>query len=232
MSEWSRLLFLFSLISLTIHHLFLAQDDFDFDNVPGVAYEFKLFIDAAKEDCFYQFVQPNATLYVSFQVIRGGDGKAGFAIRHPNGMHVLPYKWLSESDYTEISLNGGYYEICVDNQFARFSSKLVSVYITSYKNDEWEQYMKEVEELDVNVQNFTSTVDLVSSRVNDILRYQQFARGHEARDFSLLLANNRYVQLWSIAQCAVVLLSGCCQVYFVRKLFEVKGTTPTAKPRA
>lgn len=34
----------------------------------GVAYEFKIHLDAGKEDCYYQFVQPNSSLYVAFQV--------------------------------------------------------------------------------------------------------------------------------------------------------------------
>lgn len=34
----------------------------------GYAYEFKIHVDAAKEECFYQHVQQHSTLYVAFQV--------------------------------------------------------------------------------------------------------------------------------------------------------------------
>ena len=34
----------------------------------GVAMEYKVHVDAAKEDCYYQYVHPGATLYVSQQV--------------------------------------------------------------------------------------------------------------------------------------------------------------------
>lgn len=34
----------------------------------GVSYEFKLHVDAGKEECFYQYVEQNASVYVSFQV--------------------------------------------------------------------------------------------------------------------------------------------------------------------
>jgi len=70
---------------------------------------------------------------VAFQVLRGGDGQAGFAVRHPNGNIVHPYAWKAQSDYQETSSAGGYYGVCVDNQFSRFASKLVNLYITTFR---------------------------------------------------------------------------------------------------
>lgn len=89
------------------------------------------------------------------QVIRGGDHMAGFAVRHPSGTIVHPYQWLSTSEYTDDKSTGGYYSVCVDNQFARFSGKLVNLYLTVVKYDEWAKYAAEIEELQVNMQNFT-----------------------------------------------------------------------------
>lgn len=39
-----------------------------YENLPAVAMDYKVHIDAGKEDCYYQYVQPGATFYVSFQV--------------------------------------------------------------------------------------------------------------------------------------------------------------------
>lgn len=89
------------------------------------------------------------------KVIRGGDGSAGLAIRHPNGQLVKAYEWLPTSDYSEQSSTGGYYAICLDNQFSRFASKLVNIYITVIKYDQWTKYAQEIEELQLDMQNFT-----------------------------------------------------------------------------
>lgn len=40
-----------------------------------------------------RYVQPGATFYVSFQVIRGGDGMAGFAVKNQQNEIVHPYQW-------------------------------------------------------------------------------------------------------------------------------------------
>src|SRR6218665_3046776 len=34
----------------------------------GTAFEFKIHIDAAKEDCYYQWIEPGASFYASFHV--------------------------------------------------------------------------------------------------------------------------------------------------------------------
>ena len=41
----------------------------NFEDKLGIAYEFKIHIDAGREDCFYQYIQPGSSLYVAFQVI-------------------------------------------------------------------------------------------------------------------------------------------------------------------
>lgn len=64
------------------------------------------------------------------QVLRGGDGMAGFAVRHPNGQIVHPYQWKASSDYQDQESTGGYYSVCIDNQFSKFAAKLVNLYIT------------------------------------------------------------------------------------------------------
>lgn len=40
-----------------------------YEAMPAVAMDYKVHLPAGKEDCYYQYVQPGATLYVSFQVI-------------------------------------------------------------------------------------------------------------------------------------------------------------------
>lgn len=105
-----------------------------------------------------RYVQPGATFYVSFQVIRGGDGMAGFAVRNPAGELVHPYQWQASADYTDNQSAGGYYQTCVDNQFSRFAGKLINLYITVIRYDEWEKYAQEIQDLNVNMQNFSVSI--------------------------------------------------------------------------
>lgn len=79
----------------------------------------------------------------------------GFAVRHPNGQIVHPYEWRQSAEYADQTSTGGYYSVCIDNQFSRFAGKLVNLYLSVIRYDMWEKYAKEVEELDMNIKNFT-----------------------------------------------------------------------------
>lgn len=148
---------------------------------------------------------------------------AGFAVRHPSGQIVHPYQWKSQSQYQDQQSTGGYYSICIDNQFSRFADKLVNLYITVVRYDKWEEYTKELEEINLNMEGFTGGLVSVEKNINEMLQYQHQTRGRETRDFNLLEDNNSYVMKWSIAQILIITLTTTVQVYFVRKLFDVKS---------
>lgn len=66
------------------------------------------------------------------------------------------------------------------------------------------------------------TITNVERNINEMLQTQHRSRSREARDLNLLLDNNYYVQLWSIAQVLVITVTTMIQVYLVRKLFDIK----------
>ncbi|XP_055382654.1 transmembrane emp24 domain-containing protein B [Condylostylus longicornis] len=202
-----------------------------YESLPAVAMDYKVHIDAGKEDCYFQYVQPGATFYVAFSVVRGGDGMAGFAVRNPAGQIVKPYQWQPSADYTDQTSPGGYYSVCIDNQFSRFAGKLINIYITVVKYDAWDKYAKEIEELQLNMQNFTQVIGTVERNINDMLTYQSHSKSREARDYALLIDNNSYVQKFSLAQIFIILITCSVQVLFVRKLFDVKTGSSGSRSR-
>lgn len=221
---FSLVVIVFSLVCYTIAQVTTPW----YENLPAVAMDYKVHVDPGKEDCYFQFVNPGATFYVSFQVLRGGDGMAGFAVHHPSGEVVLPYQWRANADYQDQQSTGGYYRVCVDNQFSRFADKLVNLYMTVIRYDQWDLYAKELEEMNLSVENFTASIQNVERNINDMLQYQNHMRGMEGRHYNLLVDNNIYVFRWSAIQIIVICGATIVQVYFVRKLFDVKNTRPRA----
>merc|ERR550519_2702071 len=191
------------------------------NDAPGIAMEYKVHVEAGKEDCYWQYVHPGATLYVSYQVLKGGDGNIGMAVRNPQMKVVHPYAWKASSEYEESDIpSGGYYSVCLDDQFSRFSAKLVNLYLTTFRYDEWEKFSEELQDMDVTVENFTSTLRQVDQRIQIMRQFQSMTRSGEARDFNLIQDNSAYVQNWSIAQALVVMLCTAVQVYFVKSFFK------------
>ncbi|KAL7647986.1 UNVERIFIED_CONTAM: hypothetical protein RMT77_001602 [Armadillidium vulgare] len=211
--------YLFLLSYFALYSNVLSEADWLYDNAPGIAMEYKVHIDPGKEDCYWQYVHPGAAIYVNMQVLKGGDGNAGLAVRNPKNEIVHPYQWVPNSEYEETSESGGYYSICIDNQFSRFAGKLINLYITTFRFDEWEKYAKEVEQLDVGVHNFTQHISRVDQRIHEMRQYQSNSKAREGRDYQLLLDNNTYIQYWSFAQCITILVTCTVQVLSIRKFF-------------
>jgi hypothetical protein len=78
-------------------------------------------------------------------VLKGGDGAIGFAVRRPDGKVVHPYQWKASSEYEENAAIEGDYAACLDNQFSKFNAKLVNLYMTTFRYDEWEKFAKELQ---------------------------------------------------------------------------------------
>jgi len=215
-------------LSLILTTLEIGLDIDSYHKAAGIVMDYKIHVDAGKEDCYYHEVRPGSTLYVSYQVLKGGDGMAGFAVRHPNGHHVHPYQWKQESDYEEEKSLGGVYQICLDNQFSRFAAKLVNLYITTFSHDDWDKFTeeigKEMEMAHEGVKNFTDTLQNVDTRVGTMLKFQQKTRSNEARDLALVEGNFTYVSYWSLLQVLAILTTTIVQVVFVRRLFETKNS--------
>lgn len=81
-------------VLLGVLHLILIAspaDGFSYENLPAVAMDYKVHIDAGKEDCYFQYVNPGATFYVSFQVSPAGyssSSKPGAILSKKLGMRI------------------------------------------------------------------------------------------------------------------------------------------------
>lgn len=71
---------------------------------------------------------------------------------------------------------------------------------------------------------FQTSIINVEKNINEMLQSQVYSRSREARDLYLLTDNNSYVQNWSIAQIIVITAATALQIYFVRKLFDTRGS--------
>lgn len=95
------------------------------------------------------------------QVIRGGDGHAAFSVTAPTGHVLLPYDWKPSAEFEENEAAiTGHYQLCIDNSLSRFAEKLVSVYFNSFRRDNWNNYVAEIERHGLAVSNFTVSLEL------------------------------------------------------------------------
>lgn len=78
---------------------------------------------------------------------------------------------------------------------------------------------------------FQHVITSVERNINDMFQYQSHSRAREARDYALIIDNNSYVQFWSLLQIFVIFVTTTVQVYFVRKLFDIKSSSGYSRNR-
>ncbi|XP_076085079.1 transmembrane emp24 domain-containing protein 6-like [Mytilus galloprovincialis] len=210
------------------------NDDFDFDGLPGVTYEFKIEVYSGREQCFYQKIANGATLHLSFEVLRGSDRLVDVLIWNPN-RNILDSKYsVSQGLFEKVLSVEGIYTICIDNVASKsmFGSKLVYFYLGTYLMADWDKYLQEIEGVTSTVSNFTRTVSSVQNSIEEVKIHQAYTRMNLVKDFYLIIGNNDYVKWWSIFQICIVICTSGFQVFCLRRLFRVPNISGKSKPRA
>ncbi|CAI9741552.1 emp24 domain-containing 5-like [Octopus vulgaris] len=67
----------------------------------SVDVEFKFEIGAGKEECFYQHLYNNSGVYLTYEVLRGGDKNIDFFFRRPQGDIAYSQLWQSRGTYSQ-----------------------------------------------------------------------------------------------------------------------------------
>ncbi|XP_014781875.1 uncharacterized protein LOC106877479 [Octopus bimaculoides] len=198
----------------------------------SVDVEFKFEIGAGKEECFYQHLYNNSGVYLTYEILRGGDKNIDFFFRRPQGDIAYSQLWQSRGTYSQEDSKEGVHAICFDNSYSHFSSKLVNFYFSAYIHGEILAYFENIEQVGVAVANISVYLENVHGHIRQSLADIITSRSHSLVDFYNVSENNSRVQYWSILQCIVIISTSCLQIFFVRRLFKTKDVTPSMKPRA
>lgn len=194
--------------------------------------EFKFEIGPGKVECFYQPMLNGTQLFISYEVLTGGDRNIDFFLRDER-LEILVHKsWKTEGIFDQIIQTRGIYELCFDNSYSRFASKLVFFYMSAFVPEHWDEYLKELADIHKTVANFSVSLQTLQQNIKNAVIHQSSSRMYVMLDYYTIMGNNKYVQYWSILQCIVIISASCLQVFFLRRLFHSKNVTPTMKPRA
>lgn len=209
-----------------------ADGDFDYDALPGTQHEFKVQVNAGKEECFAQKVALGAVFHVQYEVLRGGDRAIDVVVIDPDIKVTEHDASKTEGHITFKATKEGYFQVCLDNTPYRFSGKLVYIYIVTYIMEEWAQYMEEIQSVSLTAQNFSRSLTEVQTSIDAVKFHQSESRMHVIRDWYLATGNNQHIMYWSIFQISVIIVTSFFQVFCLRRLFRTTAVTPTSKPRA
>ncbi|CAD5112678.1 DgyrCDS1899 [Dimorphilus gyrociliatus] len=196
---------------------------------PGFQYEFKVEVGAGKKECFYQYVKEQAQMHLSFEVLRGADRNVDVTLKKDNRViesHMWTFEGSSDIDITE----RGVYSLCIDNSFARFSSKVVYIYFVAYVTDEWQKYTEELKSFQISVNNFTRSARSVQEALQKTKAELFEKRKIDMYHMYLMIDTSWSINFWSTIFLIVLICTSALQVFFVRRLFKINKLPSVPRP--
>ncbi|CAG2202966.1 ERP2 [Mytilus edulis] len=193
----------------------------------GMDNDFTVDIPAGHQSCFFETIKTrNIEFEVEYQVIDGGDMDINFFLQAPDGRVLLTESGKSDAAHKFTADIEGDYQLCFDNTFSRFSSKLVFFEILSDENDDenttnWKNAKEELGTLiDMTVDDFQKLIDNVQTNLDQTELAQTMLRNFEARDRNAQEISFNRVNFLSAVQAFVMISVGLTQVLLIRSLFD------------
>nr|DBA16889.1 TPA: hypothetical protein GDO54_002416 [Pyxicephalus adspersus] len=199
-------------------------------------YDFAILVGPAGTECFYHFAHQDGYFYFGYEVQWSSgimqDRKVSASVHNPQGFMIE----TSKDERGQINFqtkDTGFYQLCVNNWQNHFGSVQVYLNFGVFYDGQGSEHGHENENRKLNdtVAAIEASSHVVLGRVLHMWRYYNFARMRRGSDYYRLMSNYHYVNWWSAGTSILIVVSGVLQLYFLKRLFNVKTTTETQKPR-
>jgi p24 family protein beta-1 len=187
---------------------------------PASAFTFG--VDATTEECFFETIEDRTPVNIMFQVIEGGFLDIDIQIKAPDGRIVYSAEKQSEGKYNFISHVNGQYHFCFSNKMSTLTPKTVSfvLHVQDANNNPPEApkpgaKVEDLTPLEQSIQQLKEGFNAVSDE-------QEYMRMRERVHRNTSESTNARVVWWSFFEVVVLLAMSLWQIFYVRRLFEVK----------
>ncbi|NWI29627.1 TMED6 protein, partial [Sula dactylatra] len=193
-------------------------------------YDFAIVIPAGTVECFWQFAHQSGNFFFSYEVQRA-TGIANSrnilaTASDPNGVRLGASQHV-RGQINFLTKETGFYQLCLDNQQNHFGFMQVylnfGVYYEGFNVEN--KQPQERKELNDTLEAIGVSIQKLQLHIFHMWRFYNFARMRRGADSFLLESNYNYVNWWSMAQSCVIVLSGVLQLYFLKRLFNVKTSS-------
>jgi len=206
MNDTLRLIsFLFAVISST---LFLANPTFA---------TLTLQVEPKTTECFGVDVQTTPQrVAVTFLVLRGGLLDIDLRIYGPKNEQVYSGLQFETSEYVFVANTPGPYQVCWNNEMARWTAKVVQFDIHLGESSATDPLTKQtLSPMEESVKRIGQSLDAVTTD-------QRFLRLREQSHRDTAESTNTRVLWYSILESFLLIGISLGQVYYLRKFFEIK----------
>ncbi|XP_075043769.1 transmembrane emp24 domain-containing protein 6 [Mixophyes fleayi] len=198
-------------------------------------YDFAILVGPADTECIWHFAHQSGYFYFGYDVQWTSgvmqDRRVSVSAHTPEGF-LIETSNDARGQINFQTKETGFYQLCVNNWKNSFGK--VQVYLNFgvfYDGQGPEHAEDHKQKLNDTLATIEESARLVQGRVLHMWRYYNFARMRKGSDYYRLMSNYHYVNWWSAGTSLLIVVSGVLQLYFLKRLFQMKTTTATQKPR-
>ncbi|KAF9580749.1 p24 complex component [Lunasporangiospora selenospora] len=175
---------------------------------------FSITVPAQERRCFFETVEKDDYLHVSYQVDEGGHHDIDFTLEDSNGYLVEDAKRAPSGNINHDAKSSGKYQFCFINTFSTMTEKVVgfnSMVIKPYRADaahKADPLEKEIREL--------------ASGIMEVRNEQEYTLARERTHRNTAESTNTRVVWWSLFQAGLLFVVCAFQITYLKRFFEVK----------
>ncbi|XP_026754891.1 transmembrane emp24 domain-containing protein 2 [Galleria mellonella] len=175
-------------------------------------------VDAHAEECFFENVEADTKMGLTFEIAEGGFLDIDVTITGPDGTVIYRGERESSGMYTFSAPTSGRYTYCFSNKMSTMTPKVVMFNLevgdTPHKTGEKED--------DVNHNKLEDMIKELATTLKTVKHEQEYMQVRDRIHRSINENTNSRVVLWSIFEASVLLLMTLGQVYYLKRFFEVQ----------
>lgn len=176
-------------------------------------------VDAHAEECFFENVEADTKMGLTFEIAEGGFLDIDVKITGPDGAVIYKGERESSGMYTFSAPTSGRYTYCFSNQMSTMTPKVVMFNLEVGEAPHKKTGEKEDE---VNHNKLEDMIKELGTTLKTVKNEQEYMQVRDRIHRAINDSTNSRVVLWSVFEASVLLVMTMGQVYYLKRFFEVQ----------
>ncbi|KAF9134074.1 p24 complex component [Mortierella sp. 14UC] len=176
---------------------------------------FTIHVPPQEQRCFYEMLEKEDNLHISFQVGDGGHLDIDFWISDPSGVLLQDARKSSSDTFNHVATTKGKYEYCFSNSFSTITDKSLNFNVIVIKPIVEDTTSSKVDPL-------ANELRELAAGIEEIIHEQEYSIARERLHRNTAESTNSRVMWWSLFQSGILFVVCAFQITYLKRFFEVK----------
>ncbi|KAJ0173062.1 hypothetical protein K1T71_011238 [Dendrolimus kikuchii] len=182
----------------------------------SAAHSYTITVDAHAEECFFENVEADTKMGLTFEIAEGGFLDIDVTITNPEGAVIYKGERESSGLYTFSAPTAGKYTYCFSNKMSTMTPKVVMF------NLEVGEAQHKSQDADVDHNKLEDMIKELATTLKTVKHEQEYMQVRDRIHREINESTNSRVVMWSIFEASVLLIMTFGQVYYLKRFFEVQ----------